>query len=123
MNTTNVENNPGPASIIIVSGEKNLEVACSMIMGEGDVLKNPLNITDAKTHTCEFDEEKGIAKRKYNGKTAKANFDIMKAARDDRREQGRKIEEVPEMPKITEDYKGTIADNGEIIRQTSDSER
>lgn len=92
MNTTNVENNPGPASIIIVSGEKNLEVACSMIMGEGDVLKNPLNITDAKTHTCEFDEKNGIAKRKYDGKIQKADFETMKTARDDRRTQGRKIE-------------------------------
>lgn len=33
------------------------------------------------------------------------------------------VKDVPEMPKITGDFKGTIADNGEIIRQTSDSER
>lgn len=30
MNTTNVENNPGPASMIIVSGAKDLELACGV---------------------------------------------------------------------------------------------
>lgn len=123
MNTTNVENNPGPASMIIVSGEKDLELACGVIMGEGDVLKNPLNITDASVHTCEFDEEKKTARRKYDGKVQKANFDIMKLARDTRESEGRKIEEVPEMPKITGEFEGTIASNGEIIRQIADNER
>lgn len=93
MNTTNVENNPGPASMIIVSGAKNLELACGVIMGEGDVLKNPLNITDASIHTCEFDEEKKVARRKYDGKVQKANFDIMKLARDTRIEQGRETKQ------------------------------
>lgn len=93
MNTTNVENNPGPASMIIVSGEKDLELACGVIMGEGDVLKNPLNITDASVHTCEFDEEKKIARRKYDGKVEKANLGIMKLARDTRIEQGRKTKQ------------------------------
>lgn len=93
MNTTNVENNPGPASMIIVSGDKDLELACGVIMGEGDVLKNPLNITDASVHTCEFDEEKKTARRKYDGKVEKANFDIMKLARDTRIEQGRKTKQ------------------------------
>lgn len=93
MNTTNVENNPGPASMIIVSGERDLEVACGVIMGEGDVLKNPLNITDASFHTCELDEEKKVARRKYDGKVEKANFDIMKLARDTRIERGRKTKQ------------------------------
>ncbi len=102
MNTTNVENNPGPASMIIVSGAKDLELACGVIMGEGDVLKNPLNITDASVHTCEFDEDKKIARRKYDGKAGKANFDIMKLARDSRIEQGRKISEAEFVKKIAE---------------------
>lgn len=97
MSTTNVENNPGPASIIIVSGEKNLEVACSMIMGEEDVLKNPLNITNAEIHTCELDEEKGIANRKYNGKVEKASLATLKRARNDRRVQGRKVAKTQEV--------------------------
>ncbi len=32
-------------------------------------------------------------------------------------------DKIPEMPKITGEYKGNIAENGEIIRQTADSER
>ncbi|MBO5479548.1 MAG: hypothetical protein J6A04_07785 [Clostridia bacterium] len=114
MSTTNVENNPGPASIIIVSGEKNLEVACSMIMGEEDVLKNPLNITDAGIHTCEFDESKKIARRKYDGKVEKANFDIMKQELDTREKQGRNVEVISEEELAK---KGSyIADDGTIIR-------
>lgn len=92
MSTTNVENNnPGPASIIMVNGNKNLEIACSVIMGEGDVVKNPLNITDATTHECEYDEKTGKAVRKYDGKIQEADSKKMKATRDRRVAQGRKV--------------------------------
>lgn len=121
MSTTNVENNPGPASIIIVSGEKNLEVACSMIMGEEDVLKNPLNITDAKTHICEFDESKKIARRRYDGKVEKANFEIMKAELDARKEQFKGIEEISEEELAKLD--AYIAEDGTIIRETEGMDR
>lgn len=93
MNTTNVGNNPGPASMIIVSGERDLEVRCGVIMGEGDVEKNPLNITDASVHTCEIDNERRIARRIYAGRTEEANFDIMKQTESMRAQQGRKITE------------------------------
>ena len=32
-------------------------------------------------------------------------------------------DKIPEMPKITGEYKGTISENGEIVRQTADNER
>lgn len=58
MNTTNVENNPGPASILVFGGERGIELTCGTIIAEGDVQKNPFSFpTEAKSHTCEFDEK------------------------------------------------------------------
>lgn len=125
MKTTNVEKNLGPASIIIVNGEKNLEAVCGIIMGEEDVKQNPLGFpTEAQVHDCEFDADKGIARRKYKNRIEKANFEIMKAERDTRKAQGRTIEVVPEIPKITGELKNTTIDeNGEIVRSTVVDER
>lgn len=91
MKTTNVENNPGAASIIIDS--KTLEIVCSTILAESDVEKNPLNITDAQVHECGYDEKEGIAIRKYDGKEKRADFSIMKKQRDARLQQGGEIRE------------------------------
>lgn len=124
MKTTNVDKNLGPASIIIVNGEKDLQVKCGMIMGKEDVLDNPLKFpTEAEVHTCEYDAKKGISRRKYDRKIEEANFIIMTEERNTRKQQGRDINVVPEMPQITGQYNGTIAKNGEIIRNTVDSER
>ena len=101
MNTTNVENNPGPAAITLI-GNKNLEIACSIIMGESDVQKNPLNITEAKEHTCYYDSEKNIALRKYNGAVRNADFAIMSEERNTRKKQGRDISEIEEIAKETQ---------------------
>lgn len=94
MKTTNVANNPGPASVIVMPGAKEIEVKCSIIMGEKDVELNPLQITDASIHTCEFDEEKKSANRRYDGKNHKADFEIMKEERDTRVKQGREVNKV-----------------------------
>lgn len=92
MNATNVENNnPGPASMILFNGAKDLDIACSVIMGEGDVLKNPLNITDAEYHECRLDEKTKKAQRKYDGKLVVANFDKMRRIKDARISQGRPV--------------------------------
>lgn len=92
MKTTNVDNY-GPASIIIVNGEKDLEVLCASIIANKDVLENPFNFpTQAESHTCEFDSDKKIARRKYDGRVEKANFEIMSETRNTRKQQGRSIQ-------------------------------
>lgn len=125
MKTTNVENNPGPASIVVVNGDKDLQVICSTFMAEIDVKENPLQITDAKIHECEFDEKQNIAQRKFsNGKVQKADFSKLKETRNIRRKQGRNIQVVPQMPKQSGELpKGTtINEYGEIIRQSEGME-
>ena len=119
MKTTNVENNPGAASIIIDS--KTLEVVCSTILAESDVEKNPLNIMNAQEHTCEFDEERGISRRKYDGKEQQIDFQIMKQIRDDRMAQGKEIKTLTE-----EELKKQgiyISEDGTILRPALDVER
>lgn len=120
MSTTNVENNPGPASIMIVNGERDIQVICSTIIAERDVEKNPLQITDAKTHTCELDAKKGIARRKYDRRVEKANFENMKAALDARKEQGRDVEEISEEGLAKKGVR--IAEDGTIIRESEGME-
>lgn len=119
MSTTNVENNPGAASVILLNNrDKNLEVACSVIMAENDVEKNPLKITDAKMHECYFDKDKHIAAREYNGKMHTADFDIMQEERNSRFAQNRDIEKVSE-----EDLAKSgihINEKGEIVRDSEE---
>lgn len=97
MKTTNVENNPGPASMVIVEDEREgLQVVGATIIAGDNVIEFPLNFSEAKSHTCEFDADKKEARRKYDGKIVKANFSKMKEARDTRKEQGRNIESIEE---------------------------
>lgn len=124
MKTTKIEENVGPASIIIVNGEKDIQVVCGTIIGGKDILENPLGFpTKAQVHTCEYDGKKGISRRRYDGKIESANFEIMTEVRNKREEQGRAINEVPKMPEITGDFEGEISENGEIVRETAGSER
>lgn len=116
MKTTNVENNPGPASIMIVNGERDIQVICSSIMAERDVEKNPLQITDAKVHTCELDQEKGIARREYDGKVRQANFEIMQEQRNARVIQDRKIEnENGEIVEYSEFERRKLQQDGKMV--------
>ncbi len=97
MNTTSVENNPGAASVILLSNrDKDLEVVCSVVMAEKDVEKNPLKITDAKFHQCYLDEDKKIANREYKGKMHEADFYKMKEQRKTRFKQNRPVQIVSE---------------------------
>lgn len=97
MKTTNVENNPGPASMVIVEGDRGLEVIGATIIAKDNITEFPLPFpTEAKSHICEFDADKGEARRKYDGKIVKVDFIEMKVARDIRRMQGRKIENIEE---------------------------
>ncbi len=124
MKTTNVENNPGPASIVIVNGDKDLQVIASTIIAEKNIMDNPLQITDAQTYQCEFDDKENIAQRKFsNGKVQQADFAILQEARNTRRKQGRKIEVVPPMPKQGKLPEGaTINQYGEIERKSEEME-
>ena len=95
MKTTNVENNPGPASMVIVEDEREgLQVVGATIIAGDNVIEFPLNFSEAKLHTCEFDADKKEARRKYDGKIEKADFSIMKQERDKRVEQGRDVKEI-----------------------------
>lgn len=97
MKTTNVENNPGPASMVIMEGDRGLQVIGATIIAGDNVKEFPLNFpTEANSHTCEFDADKKEARRKYDGKIVKANFSIMQQERNKRVEQGRKIENIEE---------------------------
>lgn len=97
MKTTNVENNPGPASMVMIENEKGLQVIGATIIAKDNIIEFPLNFpTEAKSHTCEFDADKKEARRKYDGKIEKANFSIMEAERNTRKEQGRNIESIEE---------------------------
>ena len=124
MKTTNVENNTGPASIVIVNGDKDLQVIASTIIAEKNIMDNPLQITDAQTYQCEFDDKENIAQRKFsNGKVQQADFAILQEARNTRRKQGRKIEVVPPMPKQGKLPEGaTINQYGEIERKSEEME-
>lgn len=95
MKTTNVENNPGPASMVIMEGDKGLEVIGAAIIAKDNIIEFPLPFpTEAKSHTCEFDADKEEARRKYDGKIEKADFSKMKETRNKRVEQGRDIKEI-----------------------------
>ena len=95
MKTTNVENNPGLASMAIVEDGKGLQVIGAAIIAKDNIIEFPLNFpTEAKSHNCEFDADKKIARRKYDGKIEKADFSIMKQERDKRVEQGRDVKEI-----------------------------
>mgnify|MGYP001031774873 CR=1 FL=1 len=97
MKTTNVENNPGPASMVIVEGDRGLEVIGTAIIARDNIIEFPLPFpTEAKSHTCEFDADKKVARRKYDGKIEKADFSKMKETRNKRVEQGRNIENIEE---------------------------
>lgn len=116
--TTNVENLE-IAGITCVLGEKALELDIGKAgkIGVKQVKENNLKIPDAEYHEWKFDEQTKSSIREYDGKVEYADFEIMKQEIDTRKKQGRKINKVPEIPKITQSSKPyTILENGEIER-------
>lgn len=90
-NTTDVKNNPGPASVIIMTGEEQLEIVCSTIIGAAEIKETPLILSEkVEEHTCEFNEEKGIAQRRLpDGRVTKADLDTLRNARNARNARGK----------------------------------
>lgn len=121
MKTTNVDNT-GIASIAVtIEDEKGLQVIGAKIIAESNIEEFPLPFpTEAKSHTCEFDEGEKVARRKYDGKIVNADFSIMKQERNKRVEQFRKIETISEEELAKKGY--SIDDNGEIVKTASGME-
>lgn len=99
MKITNVDNT-GIASMAVaaIEDEKGLQVIGATIMEQDNILNFPLQFpTETESHTCEFDENEKVARRKFaNGTIVKVDFPIMQQQRNKRLEQGRKIENIEE---------------------------
>ena len=98
MKTTNVDNTGIASMAVTIENEKGLQVIGATIIAQDNILDFPLQFpTETESHTCEFDEDEKVARRKFtNGTIVKADFSIMKQERDKRLEQGRKIESIEE---------------------------
>lgn len=76
--------------------DKLTTIEFGLFVGE-DIKILPLQISDVENHNCEFDENKNIARRRFeNGSIQNTSNEKMKKTRDIRKAQGRPIEEVKE---------------------------
>lgn len=95
MKTTNVDNTGIASMSVTIEDEKGLQVTGAAIIAQGNIIDFPLQFpTKTESHTCEFDADNKVARRKYDGKIVNADFSIMKQERDKRVEQGRDIKEI-----------------------------
>lgn len=95
MKITNVDNTGIASMSVTIEDEKGLQVTGAAIITQGNIIDFPLQFpTKTESHTCEFDEDNKVARRKYDGKIVNADFSIMKQERDKRVEQGRDVKEI-----------------------------
>lgn len=77
---------------------------------EKTMISKKILANEAKEATKRFMKEKGLTSIK----------EIIEQSKEAEKS---KQEKVPEMPEVTGEFKGIIAENGEIVRATADSER